>query len=360
MIIGVDAGALSIADARLKVGVWRISVNLLKHLAVLDRENIYRLYVFDPLDRNITKEFGSRMEERVLRPTTGWFRIRLPLELRLRPVDCFLGLSQALPSGAPKSIGFIYDLGFLHTPQSYPDSSDRLTRQTREVISRAGHIVTISQSARDDIMRTYGVDGSRVTAAYPGVDERFHPKGAGYRAKRPYFLSVGSVKRGKNIPLVLRSFAAFLRKTGKACDLLIAGGDYWEDPEVKKTIAFLGLAGRVELLGFVPDTDLPAYYRGAVALVSPSRWEGFCLPAAEAMASGCPVIASTAGALPEVVGDAGILVPPDDGEALTQALAAVASDRKRRERMIRAGLAKAKAYRWDTFARSVLRVIQHL
>lgn len=359
MIIGVDAGALSITDERLKVGVYRVSLRLLQQLASRDQQNSYRLYTFQKLAADVMRTMGEQCENVVLWPSAGWFSVRLPLELRLRPVDIFLGLSQALPVSSAVNIGFVYDLGFLHHPEHYPDSYDRLKQMTADLVGRSKHIITISQASALDLHRRYHVAQEDITVAYPGVDERFNTNGEVYTGERPYFLFVGSLKRSKNIPLLLRAFARFMQTTDKTYDLYLAGGDFWVDPEIAETIEGERLSDRVKLLGFVDDDVLPSLYRGAVAFVSPSSWEGFCIPAVEAMASGCPVIGSTTGAFPEVVRDAGILIDPMDQAELTRAFAQVI-DADRRAHMIAKGMRNAKQFTWSGFAVDVYQVIHEM
>lgn len=309
MIIGVDAGALSITDERLRVGVWRVTYNLLKELAKVDKTNEYRLYTFTP----IGERFGENFKNVVVRPKIGWASLQLPIELRRHPVDVFLGLSQMAPrlpslrsgiGGQARSpvrtIGFIYDVGFLRHPEAYPGSVNRLKKQTRQLVERADHIVAISNVTKTDIEANYDVQ-KPITVAYPGVDARFTRRGLKHREKNPYILFVGALKPGKNVPMAMRIFKRFLQKSKKTYDFVIVGGNYWEDPEIDKTIAREGLANRVKRKGFVPDKELPEYYRGAEALLVTSLWEGFCLPAAEAMACGCPVVYIKHGSLPEIV-----------------------------------------------------------
>ncbi len=332
MIIGVDAGTLSIGDERLKVGVWRVADNLIQELLKIDKKNTYRLYSFRPL------AIGG---QNVVLPNKGFFRIFLPLELRRRPVNVFLGLSQALPSFTGRTIGFIYDLGFLHYPQAYPDSLNKLKKQTENVVKHADQLVTISHSVADDIKRIYKADS---LVCYPGVDKLFNPIGEKYKSKKPYFLFVGALKRGKNIPALIKSFANF----SKSYDLLLIGGDYWLDPEIK-------IINGVKKLGFVPDKELLKYYRGATALVVPSLWEGFCLPIVEAMACGCPVVATNVGAMPEIIGNAGLVVEEDK---LASAMKRISSDDLLREELITKGLKRAKDFSWTKMATSVLSLIQ--
>lgn len=346
MNIGVDAGALSVTDERLKVGVYRVVVNLLIELGKQDKENSYRLYSFRPLEQGMMRDFGNRMTNVVL-PQIGWFRLWLPLELQRNPVDCLLGLSQALPSFTPKNpIGFIYDLGFLHFPQAYPGSYESLKKQTENVVKRANKIVTISQATARDLIKFYGVDKNKLTVSYPGVSNQFTAKGKPYKSPRPYFLFVGALKRGKNIPTLLEAFAKFSSTSKILYDLYLVGGNYWFDPEIDETLNRLSIGKRVKFLGVVSDEKLATLYRGATALVMPSLWEGFCLPVVEAMASGCPVIASNIGALPEIIGDAGILVDPLDMDGFVKAMQQKIQGTK--------GIIRSKAFSWPAMAKAVL------
>jgi glycosyltransferase involved in cell wall biosynthesis len=284
--------------------------------------------------------------------------MRLLLELRMHPVDVFLGLSQAVPHGCKGVIGFVYDVGFLYHPDAYPGSYQRLTLQTKNLVSRSERIIAISKSVKQDLMKEYSIDASRVTVAYPGVDAQFGISVDPLVSQHPYFLFVGALKRGKNIAMLLYAFSRFLSQSEKRYDLYIVGGDYWKDPEIETVIAEKNLSKRVILMGHVPDNDLPAYYQGAAAFVSPSLHEGFCLPAAEAMACGCPVIGSTTGAMPEIIGNAGITVNPGDANAIALAMETVSSRPRTRMAMSKKGLRKAQKFSWRTFAETVFEAIQ--
>ncbi|MFZ5845238.1 MAG: glycosyltransferase family 4 protein [Patescibacteria group bacterium] len=359
MIIGVDAGMLGVTDRRLKVGVWRVAVNLLKELGRLDRQNTYRLYGFAPIEPELLASFGPRMKNIVLHPTRGWFTLRLPLELKLRSVDIFLGLSQALPPRWQKNIGFVYDLGFLHSPKAYLGSQKRLARQTQDLIKRADKIVTISQSSKEDLVKQYRLNPELISVAYPGVDSRFTAQGERFKSGNPYFLFVGALKPGKNLPTALRALAQLLKK-GASYEFLVVGGDYWLDPEIKTVLKELNLIKQVHLLGYVPDSDLPKYYRGAMALIVPSLWEGFCLPVAEAMACGCPIISANTSVFPEIVGSGGLLVDPRDISALAQAMEKLATTAKLRQELSSKALKSAKRFRWPPFAQTVYELLNQV
>lgn len=353
MIIGVDAGALSITDDRLKVGVYRVIYHLLKELSTIDTVNLYRLYAFAPIDSDLMNEFSPRMESFLVTPKEGWFSLRLPLSLLIHPVDLFLGVSQAIPAGLFSSIGFVYDVGFLNYPEAYQKSAGRLKEQTRAVIRRSKHLITISNASKKDMMKYYNVPENRITVAYPGVDERFAPGGPIFKGYKPYFLHVGSLKKGKNIPALIRAFAEFKKQDTTNMVLLVVGGDYWMDEDIPRAIVETGMEDHVRLLGFVPDAVLPEYYRGATAFVTCSFAEGFCLPVAEAMASGCPVIAPNTASFPEVVPEESLLFPVNDIHAVVEQMKKIVMDKNLRDVTIAKGIAKVERYNWKKFAETI-------
>ena len=152
MKIGVDAGMLGITDERLQVGVWRVAKELLTQLGRMDKVNTYVLYSFRPIPKDVMQSFGHAMTNRVLSPSLGWMQVRLPIELLLRPVDVFLGLSQALPMTATKTIGVVYDLGFLKHPALYPNSAAKLVSQTQYLTRTADAIMTISEAIKKKLV----------------------------------------------------------------------------------------------------------------------------------------------------------------------------------------------------------------
>lgn len=359
MKIGVDGASLSVVDERLKVGVYRVIYNLLCELGELDITNQYSIYSFDPIDNSVMREFGSRMTNEILWPKKGWSSLRLPLELHLHPVDIFLGTAQTMPISKSYNIGFIYDLAFLHCPDAYPGSLRKLTEQTKQLVNRSKHIITISKTSKADIEKTYGYPEESITVAYPGHGDEFTPKGKVHVGKNPYFLFVGALKPGKNVPTLLHAFFEFLQQTQKPYDLYIIGGDYWRDTKIDELLKNEELAKYIKLVGYVPDDTLPQYYRGAKAFISPSLYEGFCLPAVEAMACGCPAIGATTGAMPEIIGNSGLLVNPQDPHAIAGAMEKIANDKILQKSLSQKGIIRAQTYSWNTLAKTVLSIIRH-
>lgn len=365
MIIGIDAGPLSITDARLQVGVWRVTKELVKQLAILDTTNTYRLYSFLPLPKEITNLFSGRMENIVVTPTKGWTKIWLPLELARHPVDVYMGLAQSIvkplsvKQTKQRNIGFIYDLGFLYYPDLYKKSYKQLVDQTQHLVNTSQHIITISERSKHDIISQYGISDEVVHVAYLGVDSLFSPLGEKYKHTSPYILFVGSLVSSKNIPHALEVFHSVLKKYGKPLDFLLVGGDYWPDPEIKKTIEKYQLEKHVHILGHVDDSELANIYRGATVFFTTSLHEGFCLPALEAMASGCPVIASDSGAMKEIVGDGGI-VSHETVHDIADVILSILENSTLRKTLSMQAIRRAKQFHWNTFGQQIFTLIKTL
>ncbi|MFZ5535373.1 MAG: glycosyltransferase family 4 protein [Patescibacteria group bacterium] len=357
MKVGIDGGALSISDDRLKVGVYRVAYNLVKELPRFAAANDYRVYSFKRGEEGSASLIRKNVSFVGL-PRHGFQKIWQPIELIKHPVEVYLGISQALPLTLydVRKIGFIYDVGFMDQPEFYRESYFALSRQTADVVRRADHIITISHASAASIRKHYKVRPEKLTVAYLGVEKQFHPTGPVFKGTNPYFLFVGSLKPGKNVPMMLRSFADFLKSSKTPYDFILAGSDYWLDPGISATINALGIRDRVHTIGFVDDETLSQYYRGATAFVSVSLIEGFGLPVVEAMATGTPVIGSTAGSYPEVVENAGLLVDPEDDAALTRAMIRIATQKDLRHTLAHMGKTRAKQFTWSGFAQSVASV----
>ncbi len=247
---------------------------------------------------------------------------------------------------------------------SAPGRRDRRAIRADVAGVRAAEVVVaVSETTRRELVDELGLDPDRVVVVHHGLDhDLFRP--VDRRLADPgYVLFVGSEHPRKNLGTLLRAVAR-LRRDRPGLRLVKVGAPGTDEAEfgaaLRRDVAELGLADAVVHAGEVPDADLPAWYSGAACLVLPSFAEGFGLPPLEAMACGCPVVVSTAGALPEIVGGAGPAVPPDDVAALAAAVAAVLDDAGLRARMRDAGLARAAGFSWDRAAATTLRVHDRL
>jgi glycosyltransferase involved in cell wall biosynthesis len=228
-------------------------------------------------------------------------------------------------------------------------------------IRRVAHVITDSESSRQDFLRFIDYDPARVTTIPLGISKRFQPRAdpggrpAGTNAARPLrLLHVGHCGFYKNIEGILRAIPAITRKLGRPVVLVKVGTPF--TAEQRELVAQLRIGAQVEHLGAVAAEALPGVYQDAQLLLMPSWHEGFGLPVLEAMACGIPVVASDRGSLPEVVGDAGLLVDPQDMDGLAEAAVRVLSDRGLRARLRRRGLERAALFSWERTARQTLAI----
>ncbi|MEZ5102787.1 MAG: glycosyltransferase family 1 protein [Thermoleophilia bacterium] len=249
----------------------------------------------------------------------------------------------------------VHDLSFERGRALMP-LRDRLVfrRAVRRSVRRADAILTVSEFSRRELVDRYGLAPDRIAVTPNGVDPAFRAGGPRVERARPYVLVVGALHPRKD-PLTAVEAFALVDEPG--LDLVLAGPDKGLEGAVRQAIQRHGLAGRVELAGHVDKEMLAALYRGAACLAFPSRYEGFGLPVLEAMACGTPVVASAAPAIPEVAGDAAILVPPGDPVALAGGIERALADR---ERLVELGRARAAAFTWRETARLTLAVYRRL
>jgi glycosyltransferase involved in cell wall biosynthesis len=264
----------------------------------------------------------------------------------------------------------IHDVAYIHFPQHYEKPWLWYIRLLVPLAARrASAVIAVSEHAKQDIQRHLNLPPHKVHAVYQGVDgSRFRPLAPPetalvtqrYGLDTPFVLHVGNLAARKNIPTLLKAVFR-LKKANfwRNRRIVLVGGVSPGLPgyaEIRATIEKLGLEQEVVLLGHAPDDDLPAIYNLAEAVVMPTLYEGFGLPVLEAMACGRPVIASQCSSLPEVGGDAALLVDPMDSEAWAQALSQVLTDEALRQSMVERGLRRACAFTWEKTAEATLRV----
>ena len=341
--------------------------NLIEALAEIDSENHYTLYV---TKREAVERFESRWPHVSVRrtlPHTPIVRIPLTLarELRRRPVD-LLHVQYTAPPFAPcPVVATIHDLSFEHLPQTFKRRSRAQLRLTvRRTARTASHIIVPSEHTRRDILETYSVEPERVCVTPLAAAAHFAPAPESevrrvrdrYKIGGDYVLAVGSIQPRKNLARLIHAYSLLRRERARAKlpQLVLVGKLAWLYGETLRSIREQGIEALTVLTGYVPEADLPALYTGALAFVYPSYFEGFGLPPLEAMQCGAAVVAGNRTSLPEVVGDAGLLVDPFDVEALAEAIVRVIDDSALRERLRRRGFERASHFSWRTTARLTL------
>lgn len=365
MLIGIDVSRLAVAN---RTGTEQYTWELLRMLAQLDRRNAYRLYCNQQPDH--LPPLAPNFALRSIPFPRLWTHARLSLEMASEPPDVLFVPAHQLPLvNAPRSVVTIHDLGFEHHPAAHTLAQRVYHRLfTRLSASRATHIIAISEATRRDLQQIYRVPAGKISVIYHGVDPRFQPLEdrtvvdqvmQGYGIEPPYLLFVSTIQPRKNVARLIEAFARARTVTGdRQLKLVLAGKRGWLTEQIERRANELGIADAVRFVGYVPHGDLPALLNGALGYVVPSLFEGFGMTVLEAQACGTPVLASNVSALPEVVGDAGLLVDPYDVAAIANGIVQLVMDRELRVRLRERGLEHAKHRTWETTARQTLAVLE--
>lgn len=293
-----------------------------------------------------------------------WEQLVLPVLARSWGADVLHAPAHALPAmvGGSTVVTF-HDLSFYRLPAAF-NRGNRLYLQAfaRAAVRRADRLIAVSEATKRDLIDVLGASADQIDIVYNGVDERFHPEPdravlERFRAARGlperFILYLGTLEPRKNLPNLLRAYA-IARRRGIVEPLILAGGVGWGDLALARLIDELDLRDFARPVGYVSAEEQPLWYAAATLFAYPSRYEGFGLPALEAMASGAAVVASNRTSLPEVVGDAGLLPEPDDPEAIAAALTDVLGDDALRRELVRRGLERARRFTWDATARQTV------
>ncbi len=300
--------------------------------------------------------------------TLLWQRARVPLpaDLLARGADVFYSPDFALPPlRRARSVVTVHDLSYLTHPEThFPPLRRYLEAAVPRAVARADLVLADSQRTRRDLVSLVGAPPDKIEVVLSAADPSFRRVDeSGVRAvlqrlgiDRPYVVSVGTIQPRKNLPTI---FAAI---KGVPADVLLVhvGRRGWLCEPIFEALETSGVKERVRILEGADDADLAALYGGAIALVFPSLYEGFGIPCLEAMACGCPVIASHAGSLAEVVEDAGIVVDPLDADAIAAGIRRLLDNATFREDLVRRGYAQAARFTWEASGRQLRRLLEGL
>ena len=344
-LVAIDADVLG----RRRTGDETYAAALLRELATIaDRERLVAVTRRPELVPEGIEPFELPARSQVTRMAFG-----LPRALRrLRPqLGHFNYVVPPLYRGP--AVVTVHDLSFESDP-GLMSPRDRFMFRTfvPRSASRADRVFAVSERTKRDLVERYGISERKIIVTPNGVDPIFHPNGSAPDVP-PYALFVGGIQPRKDPLTAIEALALADGDLG----LVIVGDEKRGGDEVRSAVRRLGLEGRVQFIGYVEHEILASLYRGAACLVFPSRYEGFGLPVLEAMASGTPVVATTAGAVPEVAGDAAILVAPGDPAALADGVREALA---KREQLVAAGLERARQFTWVETARRTLAVYREL
>ncbi len=364
MRIAIDALGID------KSGGGRTSVlNLLTELFLQDKKNEYVVFLTCPEPSFM--QFSNKVVQRII-PIQNRFMVRLVAQ------SIFLFEQQKYDLiHFSKNLGLfglfkpyivtIHDLTTILHPDLFP-KFDWLYWNTLEriTIKSAKKVTTVSYNAAKDIIRFYRVPDEKVHVIYHGYSSIFHRADEGeikevlekYKLPEKYFLHVGRIDIKKNLSMLVEGFEKFIREENFPGSLVLVGRAYRKSPDKRlyEVIDSLNIKDRVIFTGFIPDDDLPAVYSGALACVFPSVHEGFGLFALEAMACGVPLIVNKAGALEEIVGNAGIVLPECTREYLAKSMTELYKNVELQRQLRDLGITRAKKFSWKLAASQLLEI----
>ena len=379
MKIGID-GNLAIYE---KAGIGKYTTNLIKALLEYDRKNEYVLFFNffrHPAERmqaikNLVKDSKAHVKVRISRLPAAWkerlTQASYPLKNILKEdVDLY---HATYFSGIPK-VGFskmtvtMYDLAFMKYPEHRGKKlSNYYFKRTKQAIAKTKKIIVPSLSTKKDLIEYFKVPPSKIVVIPLGVGKIFrvirnsneikqHLRK--YKIKSDFILSVCTLEPRKNLPRLVQAYTLLPHQLQQKYQLVLVGGEGWNNQELVKIIHDLNLKEKVALPGYVPEEDLPYFYNQAKVFVYPSLYEGFGLPVLEALSCGAPVITSNVSSMPEVAGKAAILINPYKEEEIASALRKVLASEKLQESLSRKGIVQAKKFSWRRTAEETLKVFQ--
>jgi len=376
MKIGYDLDSLTLRSG----GIGRYGVNLINHLAkILLDETQDEIFVFfhRSFDRSLLDEREhlnfiekyTRIKSNVLRKA-----IFLPFSVRGLKMDVFhgvdhIGLPFLYKSKTCRYVVTIHDLITRIYPRSFP-IKQRLVQNTLlpHILRKADKVIVDSRATENDVRKFYPNQAEKIRVIYAGVESQFYPRSQDevekvldkYSIGFKYFLFLGTLEPRKNIVRLIEAFIKLKQEGSIEHRLVITGRKGWLYKEILEKIQKSPFSQDIIFTDFVNDEDLPFLYSGAEIFIYPSLYEGFGLPVLEAMACGTPVIASNLSSLPEVAGEAGILIDPLEVEEIVQAMDKLSRDRELREELQKKGLERAKLFSWERVAKDTLELYQEM
>jgi glycosyltransferase involved in cell wall biosynthesis len=374
MKIAID---ISLAAGQ-SAGVGTYTRGLLEGLAAIDTENEYLLYSYLDLPQPAYSGFpqGHNFSLRTVTPGEGhwernWARAALPPKEALGCVDVVHSPFFNAPRvGGGALVVTVHDVSFLLYPQFHTEANRlHCLNGTLRAALYADRVIAVSHCTRNALVDYFAMPEERLRVIHEAPRKIYYPEGDIALIRNTlerleifhnFILSVGSLEPRKNLKTLLHAYAAYMKRHAGRELLVVAGGEGWLNEDLALLVTKLGLGEHVKFLGYVQGADLRVLYSAAKLFVYPSVYEGFGLPPLEAMACGAPVIASNASALPEVVGDAAVLVDPSSSEELYYAMRQVLHDDGLRLKLRKQSLERAKLFSWERTAEETLAVYQEV
>ena len=365
-LVGIDGRP---ANDRTRVGIGRLCHEFLRAAPRVAGDASLIVYLDAPPNDDFPL-LPSQAVIRVLPRARFWTQRALASELRRSPPDVYYSTTLQLPvfCSCPK-VATVLDLAFYDFGEYFPwVRRTRARLESRMTVSRASRLVAISEATRDDVVTRFGLPPGRVAVARPGVSERFLPGADAsararvrdrYKLPERYVLYVGRLQPRKNLVRLVHAFERLVAAHPELTHgLVIAGASGWMQDEIHEAIVRSPVSARIIQTGYVEEADLPEVMAAADVLALVSLWEGFGLPLLEAMQAGAAVLTSNCSSMPEVTGDAGVVVDPYDEAAIAHALERLLLDGEYRDACVQRGYDRAREFTWERFAKGVFDVLR--
>lgn len=365
MNIGIDGNE---ANQKTRVGVGQYAYNLLQKLYLLDTENVYHIYLKEKPLKDFPKA-RKNWHYVVIGPKAFWTKIALPLHLVITNVklDYFYSPGHYSPSPSPlPTIPTIHDIGYLQYPTQFTKKDFyQLVNWTQKSIKQATHIIAVSEFTKSELVNTYHLKPEIISVVYNGTNPppKILPSDtkkvlSKFKINNPYFLAVGTLKPNKNYPFLIKAFSKFLIKNPNY-QLVIAGKKGWLFSDIEKIMAKNSLSSQVIFTDYITETEKWALYKSAEALVIPSTYEGFGIPAIESQKVGTPVIASHIPPLKEVLESSALFIDPYKIKSLSEAFEKILEP-KLRAKLISEGKKQSQKFTWKLSAKKLISIFNHL
>ncbi len=354
-------------------GIGKYVLELVKALAQKDAENKYYLYEYNhtkviyPVEKENFSYVVPKFSTKVRSMRIFLEQFLFSWYIKKQELDVFHGPSFMLPVFKPKGtkcIITVHDLTFLRYPESFTFETKIYYKLFfKRSIDNADMIIADSEATKDDLMLYFHVPKNKIKVVYLGVDKAFtqivdkssvEEVQKKYTLPKKFFLFTGLLSPRKNIEGALRAFNSLRADVYKDYHFVIVGGKGWLYESIFRFVQEHNLKERVHFTGYIDAADLPVLYTLAEALVFPSFYEGFGLPILEAMACGCPVITSNVSSMPEVAGDAALLIDPKNTQEIADAMEKMVSGKKLRKQLVEKGYEQAKKFTWEKTAEETL------
>ncbi|MBD3328337.1 glycosyltransferase [Candidatus Peregrinibacteria bacterium] len=353
-----------------KTGKGWYTFNIVKELLKLDRENQYFLYT-----AHKDKPFDSRqnVEYVCIDSSPSKWHFKVLKDLNQKEVDVFFAPSSyIIPAFASKKLKVvltIHDLVAFLFPSNHQTRAVIIERLTlKQAIKKAAHVITVSENTKKDIIEKFTYPNEKITVAKCSASKTFlkpipekdlHDFKNKMKLPDKFILGVSTIEPRKNFPNLIKSFV-LIKKRHPDYKLVIAGKKGWKTKEVDKALKEFNLHDDVIFTGYIKENDLSKLYRLADVFVFPSLYEGFGIPPLEAMSAGCPVVASNISAMPEVIGEAGLIVDPKNAYKLSDAISSIIENEHVREMLIERGLRQVEKFSWTDSAQKILNIFMQL